>query len=292
MTIEKIKEKKYKLRATTCALLLLAEFILLHFFYSAIYDWSEVRNVVTEVEFGATLISIVLAVVAILYTFWQGTSQTDFNATLMGQLGRLEMVGESLAITNRSLHENMTTSKQISEDLLTLKSDVSSVSLKLSNFDSLQSLFRDKLPATASLDDKTDEAGKSESANTKETRLQDLSILFRSEAAKCSMIFLLSIGKSEGIKFTKHIEHFASLLTKKPEDFTGNGRLVLSGAFTIVYGALRAAGIMIEGTEKFSFDNAVSFEVADEWKPAVQIYLNGLKDKSAEFLQKLNSSKN
>lgn len=259
-------------------IILLVEFFVLHFLYSAIYDFSDVKNVVSEVEFGATLISIVLAIVAILYTFWQGISQGDFNATLMGQLGRLEAIGSNLSTNNERLHENVIYSKNISDDLTRISSAVFSVKDEVSNLGGKLQAF--VAPANASgapnvpaiAEDKRSDA----ILRQKSERLADLALLFGSPIGKKAIVYGFCRNNINMAKPTEIFRDFTKLEEPGKEDDKATSYLY-GGALLTVLTALRVAGIIFTKKDLVPDDKVKIVEVAPEWRVVVDGYLSEQK---------------
>ncbi|MFP4895627.1 hypothetical protein [Paraburkholderia sp. EG304] len=290
----KISPKKgfKKIKPATAAVALLVEFIALHFLYSAIYDFSDVKSVVAEVEFGATLISIVLAVVAILYTFWQGTSQANFNADLMGQMGRLEAVGDSLTTNNERLHENVLHSQKISDGLLRIESGVFSAKNEISNLGgALQSMLPGEKSTTPPNNDQArDTTSKTSGIKPNKSEIYKLRDLLSSEVAKKSLLYMIFGCASEMEKVRKHVFDFSSHFDGKPKDEKNESRLMFVGVFLTVMTALRRTGII----KTKNTDNWIdcSIEVAEEWRDAVKDYIDEQRKsgKYTAFIESISNS--
>jgi len=281
-----------KIKLTTVAVALLVEFIVLHFLYSAIYDFSDVKNVVTEVEFGATLISIVLAVVAILYTFWQGTSQAHFNADLMGQMGRLEAVGDNLTINNERLHDNVLNSQKLSDGLLRIESGVFSVKNEISNLGgSLQSMLPGEKSTTPINQGRTlDSTPQAVKKNPNKSKIYELKNLLGSEVARKSLLYMISGCASEMEEVNKHVFDFASHFDGRSKTEKNDFRLMYVGVFLTVMSALGRTGIVKpKSKEKGAY---FSVEVAEEWRDAIKEYIDDQykEDKYTKFIDSISKS--
>ncbi|WP_124597206.1 hypothetical protein [Burkholderia stagnalis] len=268
-----VKEVRFGPQAIV--IVVFVEFFVLHFLYSAIYDFSEVKNVVSEVEFGATLISIVLAVVAILYTFWQGISQGDFNATLMGQLGRLEKIGSDLSTNNERLHENVVHSKNISDDLTRIGSAVFSVKDEVSSLGSVLQTF--VAPARANSVPSVPVIAENNTPTTvqrtKSEKLAEWAILFGSPMARKAVVYSFSrnnINMEEPIEVCKD---FTRIEEPGKEDDKAIVYLY-GGALLTVMAALRAAGVIATKKDLVPDDKVKIVEVVPEWRVEVENFLS------------------
>jgi len=276
-------------------LFLLIEFIILHFLYSALYDFSDVRNVVTEVEFGATLLSIVLAVIAILYTFWQGVSQNDFNTSLMRQMGRLEKIGSDLSINNERLHESVKHSEKISLDLTRIESSVSGVKGELSNLGStFQSMLSAEKPTKSSAGNGDAAAagfeGKAvDSVENKEQTFAEFEKMFPSVAAQKCLIFILNEHALEDMSMFSVARKFAALADGRPEKDAPKSHAMYMGVFATILQALRRCRIIKVDEIAVEDKKFVKIRISNDWKAAVDKYLERQRknEKYAQFSSSL-----
>jgi hypothetical protein len=279
-------------------LIALLEFIILHFLYSAIYDFSDVKGVVSEVEFGGTLISIVLALIAILYTFWQGNSQSDFNARLMGQLGRLESTGKDLALTNDKLQRNVEHGETILAGLSRVEAGILKVESGLSTLsDAMQAISpSDKDSAESALPqvgrgtpDKwlkkpTDD---SEMLNG----LQRLWATLNSKAARTSLLYCLVADLSEKKTVYERSKDYVKTAWDIPADKMGSTAHMYIGVFVTCLTALRWIGALQTDPASTKSNEKVSLEVPERWRKTVKEFVDGraaAKD-VADFLAKCGS---
>jgi hypothetical protein len=287
-------EKAKKVERKTVLLFLLVEFIILHFLYSTLYDFSDVRNVVAEVEFGATLLSIVLAVIAILYTFWQGVSQSDFNVSLMSQMGRLERIGSDLSTNNERLHESVKHSEKISTDLLRIESSVSGVKDELSNLGSaFQSMLSAEKPTKSSAGNGDAAVARFggeavDSVEKREQTLAEFEKIFSLDVAQKCLIFILNEHTLEHMTMLSVARKFAELVDGKPEKDAPKSHAMYMGVFATVLEALRRYRIVkineIDVEKKF-----VKIKILNDWKTVVGKYLEKQRkdEKYAQFSSSL-----
>ncbi|MBN3855181.1 hypothetical protein G3N59_17525 [Paraburkholderia sp. Ac-20340] len=281
-------------------LIALLEFIILHFLYSLIYDFSDIKNIVSEVEFGATLISIVLALIAILYTFWQGNSQSDFNAKLMGQLGRLESTEKDLALTNERLQRNVEHGENIVAGLSRVEAGILKVESGLSNLGSAMQAISpsDKnsaesaLPAVSSgVPDKR--LRKPTESGEMLTELNRLWLVLNSKTARTSLLYCLAANLSEGKTQFEHAKDYLEVTWNIPADRAGGlggTAYMYIGVFITCLNTLRWLGALQADPPNAKSNEKVSFEIPENWQKIVKQFISerktGAKDVS-EFLEKL-----
>ena len=106
-------------------ILVLSELVILHTVYSSVYNYADMKNVVDAFGFGGTLVGLIVGVIAIIYAFYQGTSQQRTNETMIIEIGKLNTVKDEIANTAGILSAELSELKKITEKITQIDQNVS-----------------------------------------------------------------------------------------------------------------------------------------------------------------------
>lgn len=122
-------QKEWKL---LIAITILLEFIFLQF----IYTGSDNKDLVNLFSFGATLISIILALIAIFYSFLQTEAQKEDARFLAAQLSSLANVTDKLANSSDEVNSSIVEMKLFVDSLDKISDEVSKSREEIAKLDS------------------------------------------------------------------------------------------------------------------------------------------------------------
>lgn len=123
------KKQGHNWRTTT--IWMLCELIVLHIIYSSVYRYADIKDVVAAFGFGGTLVGIIVGVIAIIYAFFQGTSQQRTNETMIGEIGKLNNVKEEIGKTAGVLKEELGQLREITDKISQIDTNVTSSTSQL-----------------------------------------------------------------------------------------------------------------------------------------------------------------
>ena len=115
---------KFKVELSWVVVIILTELILLHFLYSSIYNYSDIKNVVDAFAFGGTLVGIIVGVIAIIYAFYQGAAQQNTNNTMVSELTKLAGIKEDIGASALALKEELKGLSAVTTKLVDIETSV------------------------------------------------------------------------------------------------------------------------------------------------------------------------
>jgi hypothetical protein len=225
------------------------------------FENSSSGSALTYVSFAGTLISIILAVLAIGYTYGESVSQKNKTDTVSTQISVLNEVVKSIKVESQSLEHISTISDELTRFASTFEEKMTSTESSVTQVSSSLEAFLNEYD----IYDKNNRQQPIETEINKND-LASLLMSFRSPLMEISLLFIV-VSRNKKYRYTNDIveENAIKYIDRAREEMTGEDQSffgpetneLFTGSFLTLLNVLKGLGLIYEKDDQIVFTDEI-----------------------------------